>query len=200
LQSLPHREAQTGVPMSPYAVGKLAAECYARNFHDCYQLATIGLRYFNIFGPRQAVDGAYAAVIPCFVRDILRGQKVQINGDGKTSRDFCFVDNVVQANLLAATTQADDCFGRVFNVASGEQLSILELYQLISSYVAAERPGLEPGTPQHVDFRPGEIRHSLGDISQIIDSLGYSPAPAPREGLSITLDWYLENGATKATG
>ncbi len=200
LPSLPHREELTGEPMSPYAVGKIAAERYAKNFYDCYQLPTIGLRYFNIFGPRQAVDGAYAAVVPCFVRDIVGGSRVQINGDGLTSRDFCFVDNVVQANLLAATTADSDCFGRIFNVASGEQISILELYQLMRSYFALQRPELEPGAPRNVDFRPGDIRHSVGDIARIVDCLGYRPAPSPREGLSITLDWYLENGATRAAG
>lgn len=197
---LPHRETQTGQPKSPYAVGKIATELYARNFYDCYQLNTVGLRYFNVFGPRQAVDGAYTAVIPGFVSDVLEARQVQINGDGHSSRDFCFIDNVVQANLLAATTDDVDCFGKVFNVSSGERVSILELYEVVRSYFAVHCPEIDPGAARHCDFRPGEIRHSLGDISLIADRLGYRPTSSMREGLSITLGWYLENGATRTTG
>jgi UDP-N-acetylglucosamine 4-epimerase len=195
--SLPHCETYAAQPMSPYAVGKFGTELYARNFHDCYRLNTVGLRYFNIFGPRQAVEGAYTAVIPSFARDMLDARPVQINGDGLTSRDFCFIDNVVQANLLAATTDDTDCFGKVFNVAGGEQISILELYEMIRDYFAVHCPEIEIGVPVHGDFRPGEIHHSLGDISLIADRLGYCPTPSVREALSITLDWYLENGAAR---
>lgn len=198
--SLPHREAFPGQAMSPYAVGKFSAELYARNFCDSHGLATVGLRYFNIFGPRQSATGAYAAVIPSFVRDILDGKPVRINGDGKTSRDFCFVDNVVQANLLAATQENTECFGQVFNVASGEQLSILELYREITDYLDLRYPEIDVGVPRFADFRRGEVRHSLADISRISESMGYRPATSVRSGLSITLDWYLENGATRAAG
>ena len=199
-RSLPHREELTGHALSPYAVGKFATELYAANFFESHELPTVGLRYFNIFGPRQSADGAYAAVIPSFVRDILGGKQVRINGDGKTSRDFCFVDNVVQANLLAARQAREECFGNVFNVASGDQLSILELYREIADYLAQRQPGINILDPRFEDFRPGEIRHSRGDISRISQSLGYRPAPSVREGLWTTLDWYMENGATRATG
>ena len=141
------------------------------------------------------MDGAYTAVIPSLVRDIISDRPVRIYGDGKTSRDFCFIDNVIQANLLAATTDASPSFGRVFNVSSGKQISILELCQLIRSYFEEQRLDIELNGELHCDFRPSEIRHSHGDISQIVDIMGYSPSPSLREGLSITLDWYLENAA-----
>ena len=190
---LPNRESLTGRQLSPYAVGKYICELYAKNFFDCYQLQTIGLRYFNIFGPRQSAQGAYAAVIPCFVRDILNNTSIQIYGDGKTGRDFCYIDNVVQANLLAALTASSECFGQAFNVSSGEQTSILDLYRLIKQYLNQNFPELAVREPVYRDFRPGEVRHSLGDVSKLTTTMGYSPSHIFTEGLATTLDWYLQN-------
>lgn len=191
--SLPNREPLTGRQLSPYAVGKYVCELYAKNFFDCYQLETIGLRYFNIFGPRQSAQGAYAAVIPCFVRDVLNNRPIQIYGDGKSSRDFCFVDNVVQANLLAALTTASECFGQAFNVSSGTQTSIQELYRLIKQHLVENFPDLVVHEAIYSDFRPGEVRHSLGDVSRIKTTMGYSPSQEFAEGLATTLDWYMQN-------
>lgn len=191
--AIPNKEDLVGMQLSPYAVSKYVCELYARNFYDAYQLETIGLRYYNIYGPRQSVNGSYAAVIPCFVRDMLSDRPVQIHGDGKTSRDFCFVDNVVQANLLSAITDSRECFGRTFNVSSGEQVSILELYQLIKNYFNEKYPHIEIHEPDYRDPRPGEVRHSLGDISQIVAKMKYEPSHLFAEGLAITLDWYIKN-------
>jgi len=191
--ALPNREQQTGRQLSPYAVGKYACELYAKNFFDCYQLETIGLRYFNIFGPRQSAEGAYAAVIPCFIRDILNGATVQIFGDGKSSRDFCYIDNVVQANLLSALTDSSECFGQAFNVSSGEQISILELYQSIKQYLNDQYPDMSIHDAVHRDFRPGEIRHSIGDVSKLTTTMGYRPSHLFAEALAATLDWYLQS-------
>jgi len=192
-QSLPNREPLTGLQLSPYAVGKYVCELYAKNFFDCYQLETIGLRYFNIFGPRQSAQGAYAAVIPCFVRNILNDAPIEIYGDGKSSRDFCYIDNVIQANLLSALTNSSECFGQVFNVSSGEQVSILELYQLIKKYLDQNYPDLVVHEAVHRDFRPGEVRHSLGDVSKLMATMDYRPSHLFAEGLATTLDWYLRS-------
>ena len=191
--ALPNREPQTGRQLSPYAVGKYACELYARNFFDCYQLETIGLRYFNIFGPRQSEQGAYAAVIPCFVRNILDDVPIEIFGDGKSSRDFCYIDNVIQANLLSALTDSSESLGQVFNVSCGEQISILQLYQSIKRYLDANYPEMVVHEAVHRDFRPGEVRHSFGDISKLSATMGYRPSHFFADGLAETLDWYLSS-------
>lgn len=188
--SLPIHEDLACRPLSPYAVGKLVCEIYARNFFEAYRLPTIGLRYFNIYGPRQQVDGAYAAVIPCFIRGLARGEPVRIYGDGSASRDFCFIEDVVQANLLAASGDADACFGQSFNVCSSEQTSILELFELIRQNFE-DRYRLPVCAPSHVDPRPGEIRHSCGDYGRIANKLGYQPAYRFADGLPVTLDWFV---------
>ena len=189
---LPNKEEHIGVQLSPYAVGKYVCELYARNFFDSYQLETIGLRYFNIYGPRQCVDGPYVAVIPGFVRDILNKNPIQIYGDGTTTRDFCFIDNVVQANFLAAITGSNKCFGKAFNVSCSEQISIFELFKLIKNYFIRQYPEITILKPVHKDFRSGDIKHSLGDISRIVADMGYKPSHFIGEGLPITLDWYLK--------
>lgn len=191
--ALPNKEQQTGRQLSPYAVGKYVCELYAKNFFDCYQLETIGLRYFNIFGPRQSAEGAYAAVIPCFIREILNSAPVQIFGDGKSSRDFCFIDNVVQANLLSALTDSSECFGEAFNVSSGEQISVLELYRSIKQYLNDKFPDMLIHDAVYHDSRPGEIRHSIGDVSKLTTTMGYRHSHVFAEGLAATLDWYLQN-------
>jgi len=188
---LPNKEEQIGKQLSPYSVSKYNCELHARHFFDSYQLKTIGLRYFNIYGPRQCLDGSYAAVIPSFAIDILNKKPVQIFGDGATSRDFCFVDNVVYANLLSAITDSEKCFGQVFNVSSGEQISILELYQLINKCFRDKHPQLEIFQPVHRDARAGEVKHSFADISHIAAKLGYRPSHLISEGLPITLEWYV---------
>ena len=189
---IPNTEQQTGEQLSPYAESKYNCELHARNFFDSYHLETIGLRYFNIYGPRQCVNGPDAAVIPVFVRDILNDKPVQIYGDGNTTRDFCFIDNVVQANLLSAITGSSKCFGQIFNVSSSEQLSIFELYQLIKKYIEKQYPELDIFEPIYKKFRSGDIKHSLGDISRIEADMGYKPTHYIGEGLPITLDWYLK--------
>jgi UDP-N-acetylglucosamine 4-epimerase len=191
-QGLPNKEEQLGKQQSPYAVGKYICELYAQNFYDSYQLETIGLRYFNIYGPRQCVDDPYAVVIPGFVREILNNKPVQIYGDGNTTRDFCFIDNVVQANFLSALTESKKSFGQTFNVSCSEQISIFELYQLIKNYFNRQYPETEVLQPVYKDFRTGEIRHSLGDISRIVADMGYQPSHLIGDGLPITLDWYLK--------
>jgi len=191
--SLPHREAETGIQLSPYAVGKFACERFARNFFDCYQLPTIGLRYFNIFGPRQSAQNAYASVIPSFATDMLNHRPVQIFGDGDSSRDFCYIENVVQANLLAALTESSACFGQVFNLCSGRRISVLELYRSIRRYFEENRPRLPIHEPEFRQARPGDIRHSAGDVSKLTQMLAYKPAHDFAAGLKETLDWYLQN-------
>jgi UDP-N-acetylglucosamine 4-epimerase len=190
---LPNKEQQTGRQLSPYALGKYICELYARNLFDCYQLETIGLRYFNIYGPRQCLHAPYAAVIPSFAIDMLNKKPVQIYGDGATSRDFCFVDDVVKANFLSAVTDSEECFGQVFNVSCGEQTSILELYQLINNHFKDKHPQIEMFQPVHRNARPGEIKHSFADLSLIAAKLGYRPSHPISEGLPITLEWYEKN-------
>ncbi len=190
--SLPNHESRTGRQLSPYAIGKYACELYARNFFDCYQLQTIGLRYFNIFGPRQSTQSSYASVISCFTRDILNDQPIQIFGDGHSSRDFCYIENVIQANLLAALTESSGCFGQVFNVCSGRRISVLELYRSIKQYLEEAHPQLLVHEPVFREARPGEVRHSQGDASKLTQMLDYSPSHDFAEGLGETLDWYLQ--------
>jgi UDP-N-acetylglucosamine 4-epimerase len=186
--ALPKVEDAIGRPLSPYAVTKQIDELYAEVFERTYGLATAGLRYFNVFGSRQDPEGAYAAVIPRFVRAMLRGEPVEIHGDGETTRDFCHIDNVVQANLLAAT--ADGAAGRVYNVAVGERTSLNLLHATLSELVRERHPGLAVAPPIHDDFRAGDVRHSLADISRARQYLGYEPTRDFRSGLRASLPWY----------
>ncbi|HEX2188375.1 MAG TPA: SDR family oxidoreductase [Longimicrobiaceae bacterium] len=189
---LPKTEGVIGRPLSPYAVSKYVNELYAGVFQRAYGLETIGLRYFNVFGRRQDPDGAYAAVIPRWVGSLLTGRECRINGDGETSRDFCYVDNVVQANLLAATTDDPDATDQVYNVACGERTTLNELFAAIRDELAVERPELACAEPVHGDFRAADIRHSHADISKIRSRLGYRPTHRVREGLREALDWYVD--------
>lgn len=189
---LPTVEDNIGRPLSPYAVTKYVDELYADVFARCYGFASIGLRYFNVFGQRQDPCGAYAAVIPQWFANLLRGETVYINGDGETSRDFCHIDNVVQANLLASMA-AEDARGRVYNVAFGRRTTLNELFALIRDEVVRHRPAAATAEPVHRDFRAGDVRHSQADISRARSLLGYAPRYGVREGLRLTGDWYAAN-------
>ncbi len=191
--ALPKVEEVIGRPLSPYAVTKYLNELYAEVFLRCYGLQTIGLRYFNVFGPRQDPEGAYAAVIPRWVAAMLAGRPCTINGDGETSRDFCFVDNAVQANLRAALVDDAQAVGQVYNVAFGERTTLLQLHHLIAEAVGAERPGIAIAAPEFSEFRAGDVRHSLADIGRARRLLGYAPTHDVRAGLSAAIRWYVQN-------
>ncbi len=187
---LPKVEDRIGRPLSPYAVTKLLDELYAEVFTRCYGMATIGLRYFNVFGSRQDPKGAYAAVIPAWVAAMLRGEAVAINGDGETTRDFCHVDNVVQANLLAAASTGPEVAGQVFNVAVGGRTSLNELARALRELIGERHPRLQVPAPRHRDFRAGDVRHSQADIGKAQRMLGYEPVQDLRSGLRAALPWY----------
>jgi UDP-N-acetylglucosamine/UDP-N-acetylgalactosamine 4-epimerase len=164
---------------------------YARVFGRVYGVETIGLRYFNVFGPRQDPHGAYAAVIPRWAAAMLRGEECVINGDGETSRDFCFVSNAVQANLLAGTTTNLQAIHAVYNVAVGERTSLAQLHQLLSEALISQQPGLKIASPSYRDFRAGDVRHSLADVSRAAERLGYAPTHTVLKGLSEAARWYV---------
>lgn len=189
--ALPKVEDHTGKPLSPYAVTKYTNELYAGIFGHTYGMECIGLRYFNIFGRRQDANSAYAAVIPEWVNAILRGSPVYINGDGETSRDFCFVDNCVQANLLAATTDHPPAINQTYNVALNERTTLNTLFTSILAGLQKRRAGLDAIQPVYRDFRPGDIRHSLADISKAQGLLGYQPTHRFNQGLEKSMDWYV---------
>ena len=190
---LPKVENVIGAPLSPYAVTKYLNELYAGVFGRCYGMATIGLRYFNVFGARQDPEGAYAAVIPRFAAAMLRGDPITINGDGETTRDFCYIDNVVQANLLAATVEDPAAIGQVYNVAVGGRMSLNELHEALRELIARRHPGLRIAAPVHGDFRAGDVRHSEADIGKATTLLGYRPAWDVRRGLAAALPWYEQH-------
>lgn len=190
---LPKVEDVIGKPLSPYAVTKYVNELYADVFARCYGLESIGLRYFNIFGPRQDPEGAYAAVIPKWVSGMISNTPVFINGDGETSRDFCYIQNAVQANILAALTENRDAVNQVYNVAVGERTTLNELFELIRTGLLAQFPHLDEYRPVYRDFRAGDVRHSLADISRAAERLGYSPTHRIGEGLNEALQWYVSN-------
>ncbi|MGE5525113.1 MAG: SDR family oxidoreductase [Rhodospirillaceae bacterium] len=189
--ALPKIEEHIGRPLSPYAVTKRANELYADVFARCYGLHSIGLRYFNIFGPRQDPDGAYAAVIPRWVGQLIRGDPVYINGDGMTSRDFCYVENAVQANMLAATTADYEALDQVYNVAVGECTTLNELFELERRLLTEAFPRLRDARPLYREFRQGDVRHSHADISKAATKLGYAPTHRIREGLEEAMSWYI---------
>ncbi len=182
---LPKVEAHQGNPLSPYAVSKMTNELYAKAFSNCYDIETIGLRYFNVFGARQDPNGQYAAVIPLWVKALLQNEPVYINGDGETSRDFCYVKNVVQANILAATTQNQAAVNTAYNIAVGEQTTLNQLYQAL-----AKRLNISGRSPVYRAFRPGDVRHSLASIGKAVDLLGYQPTHQIDAGLNEAIAWY----------
>jgi UDP-N-acetylglucosamine 4-epimerase len=193
---LPKVEDVIGKPLSPYAVTKYVNELYAEVFLKTYGLDSVGLRYFNVFGQRQDPEGAYAAVIPKWFAGLLRGDEVWINGDGETSRDFCFIDNCVQANILAACAQNPEVPGQVFNVAFGQRTTLNELFYLIRDEVAKFMPACREALPSYRDFRAGDVRHSLADISKSHRLLGYAPEFDVREGLARAGAWYAQHLTT----
>lgn len=190
--ALPKVEHQIGKPLSPYAVTKYVNELYADVFGRTYGLESIGLRYFNVFGPRQDPNGAYAAVIPQWIAALIRNQPLKINGDGETSRDFCFIDNVVQINLLSALADAD-AVNQVYNVALGDRTTLNELHAQMVEALAPRFPHVAEHRPQYVDFRAGDVRHSQADIGKAQQLLGYAPTHRIGEGLTQALDWYVRN-------
>jgi UDP-N-acetylglucosamine 4-epimerase len=188
---LPKVEEQIGRPLSPYGAGKYMNELYADVFGRCYGLETIGLRYFNVFGPRQDPDGAYAAVIPKWVASLLRDETVYINGDGETARDFCYIENVVQANLKAGTTNNPEAVGQVYNVAVGESTTLNQLHEHLCRLLARHDPRFAPEPPVYREFRAGDVRFSRADISKIERLLGYHPTHSVGQGLERAIDWYV---------
>ena len=190
--SLPKVEDQIGKALSPYAVTKYVDELYAEVFWKCYAFSSIGLRYFNVFGQRQDPLGAYAAVIPLWFAALLKEQPVYINGDGETSRDFCYIDNVVQANLLASCAPPESQ-NKVYNVAYGERTSLNELFERIRAEAAKYNPKATNAQAHYRDFRKGDVRHSLADISRAEKFLQYQPQYDVKSGLRIAGDWYAHH-------
>lgn len=191
---LPKKEDLIGRPLSPYAVTKYVNELYADVFAKTYGMETIGLRYFNVFGPRQDPNGAYAAVIPKWLNNLLLGNPCNINGDGETSRDFCYIDNTVQANLLAATSDHPDAANQVYNVAFGDRTTLNELYESMRTILAKHDSNIATAKPVYQDFRTGDVRHSLADISKAATLLGYAPNHNAQQGLKETAEWFMKNG------
>ncbi|MGG6831015.1 UNVERIFIED_CONTAM: NAD-dependent epimerase/dehydratase family protein, partial [Staphylococcus haemolyticus] len=187
--ALPKVEENIGQPLSPYAITKYVNELYANVFSRTYNFHSIGLRYFNVFGKRQNPKGAYAAVIPTWTSLLLQKEQVFINGDGVTSRDFCFIKNAVQANILAATA-LDVKKSAVYNIAFGERITLNQLYQEISSNLKLIAK-LEETQPQYRDFRTGDVRHSLADITKARNALHYQPTYSVRDGLKEAVSWYV---------
>jgi len=190
---MPKVEDVIGAPLSPYAVTKYVNELYAQVFASCYGMQTIGLRYFNVFGPRQDPDGPYAAVIPKWIAAMIKNDPVKINGDGETSRDFCYVDNAVQMNLLAATTTNPKAVDQIYNVALNERTSLNELFAMLRGRLLPHYPHLKGYKPSYGDFRAGDVRHSQADITKARRFVGYAPTHRVEQGLDAALDWYRKN-------
>lgn len=188
---LPRVEDRIGRPLSPYAVTKLVNELYAEVFARVYGFPTVGLRYFNVFGKRQDLEGAYAAVIPQWYASLIKNEPVFINGNGDISRDFCYVDNVIQANLLAALTTNPAARGQIYNIAYGESTTLEELFGLLKKNLLDRGIVRTPSQPVYREFRAGDVRYSLADISKARNLLGYQPEFSLQEGLEITADWYV---------
>ncbi|MGX9729722.1 SDR family oxidoreductase [Janthinobacterium aestuarii] len=190
--ALPKVEQHIGAPLSPYALSKYVNELYAQVYARCYAMQTVGLRYFNVFGPRQDPLGAYAAVIPRWIAAMLDKQAVHIHGDGATSRDFCFVHNAVQANILAATGTDPAAVNQVYNVAVNARTSLTQLHAAMQQMLLAARPQHVPLAPHYGEFRAGDVRHSQADIAKAARLLGYVPTHNLAQGLRQTIAWYVE--------
>lgn len=188
---LPKVEDKIGKPLSPYAVTKYVNELYADVFARSYGFKSVGLRYFNVFGRRQDPDGAYAAVIPKWTAAMIKNETVFINGDGETSRDFCYIENTVQANILAATTQNEEATNQVYNVAVGDRTTLNELFSAIKSALADNGVTYEQ-EPTYRDFRPGDVRHSQADVSKANSLLGYEPQFDISQGIDNAMAWYVK--------
>ncbi|HLV61292.1 MAG TPA: SDR family oxidoreductase [Fredinandcohnia sp.] len=195
--TLPKVEGREGRLLSPYAATKKIDEIYAEVFGPTYGMEIVGLRYFNVFGPRQDPRGPYAAVIPRWILGLLRGETCRIFGDGETSRDFCYVDNAVQANLLAAVVEDREAIGRVYNVACGETTTLNQLFAVLRDAVAAHVPSAAGARPSYEDFRPGDVRHSLADIGLASRLLGYAPTHRIGDGIGATVAWFADAAQRK---
>jgi UDP-N-acetylglucosamine 4-epimerase len=189
---LPKVEDKIGKPLSPYAVTKYVNELYADVFASTYGFNTIGLRYFNVFGPRQDPGGAYAAVIPKWIASMINGEPVYINGDGETSRDFCFIENVCQINLLAATSKNPSAVNQIYNVAVGDRTSLNDLFEYLRGNLVEDYPHLKNYKAIHRDFRAGDVRHSLAAIAKAKRLLGYLPRYRVGDGLKQSMPWYID--------
>ncbi len=189
---LPKVEDKIGKPLSPYAITKYVNELYADVFKKTYDIDTIGLRYFNVFGPRQNPEGAYAAVIPKWISSMIRNERVNIFGDGRTSRDFCYIDNVVQANILAAGASKKEAVNEIYNIAVNDSNSLNELFKLIVENLKSHNVNYK-FKPLYSDFRDGDVRHSMADINKAKSLLGYEPKYNLKEGIADAMPWYLEN-------
>jgi UDP-glucose 4-epimerase len=185
-EQMPTPETVPTIPRSPYAVSKLAGEHYARVFSELFGVETVALRYFNVYGPRQRPDSAYAAVIPLFIDALRRGDAPEVHGDGKQSRDFTYIDDVVAANLKAATADASKCSGKAYNIAGGSAYSLLDMLDILGRILDVEPK------PRHVDPRPGDVRHTRADISAAERDLGHRPAVSFEDGLRRTVEWFSD--------
>jgi UDP-N-acetylglucosamine 4-epimerase len=194
---LPKVEQSIGSCLSPYAVSKRINELYADVFAKCYGTEYIGLRYFNVFGPRQDPNGVYAAVIPKWISAMLKDEPIYINGDGETSRDFCFVANVVQANLLAATTQNPNALNQIYNIAAARRTTLNQLFELLRHRLSPRFPHLKELRPSYRDFQKGDVRHSHADIGKARELLEYHPTHDVEAGLTEALDWYIEHSQNR---
>lgn len=188
---LPKVESLIGKPLSPYAITKYVNELYSDVFALNYGFQSIGLRYFNVFGPRQDPKGAYAAVIPKWIAAMIQNEPVYINGDGETSRDFCYIANIVQANLLAATTDTQEAINQVYNIAVGDRTTLTQLFEHLRTNLVTQFKHLQEFHPIYRDFREGDVRHSLADISKARNLLGYQPTHQVAEGLTEAMAWYV---------
>jgi UDP-N-acetylglucosamine 4-epimerase len=200
---LPKVEDTIGKPLSPYAVTKYVNELYADVFGKTYGMQSMGLRYFNVFGPRQDPNGAYAAVIPKWIASMIKGEPIYINGDGETSRDFCFIANVVQANLLAATVSdlplpvgdgkgEGSPINQIYNVAVGDRTTLNKLFEQLILNLLPSYPNLQGAKAVYRDFRAGDVRHSLADISKATALLRFMPTHTIGDGLDVAMEWYLQ--------
>jgi UDP-N-acetylglucosamine 4-epimerase len=192
-KGLPKVEQETGNPLSPYAITKKVNELYAGVFADLYGIEVVGLRYFNVFGRRQDPNGEYAAVIPRFVKALIRHESPEIYGNGEQSRDFTYIENVIHANQVAALTQGEQALNTVYNIAFGERITLNELYSLLREYLSSFDPAIAGIKPLHVAERPGDIPHSLASIDKARKNLGYAPQFSAKEGLKNAIAWYWEN-------
>jgi|TARA_B110000003_G_scaffold167359_1_gene167405 UDP-N-acetylglucosamine 4-epimerase len=193
-KKLPKKEHIIGNPLSPYAVTKYVNELYADVFNKSYEFNSIGLRYFNVFGKRQTPNSTYAAVIPKWIHAIIKSEEIFINGDGKTSRDFCFIENAIQANILAATNTNKKAFNNIYNIALGDRTSLNELYAMLQSAIN-KQSNIKHSKLIYRDFRAGDVKHSQADISKAKNLLGYRPTHKVKPGIDETINWHLEHNS-----
>lgn len=192
-ETLPKVEKLVGKPLSPYAITKVCTELYASVFQSLYGMEMIGLRYFNVFGPRQDPEGMYAAVIPKFVQSLINHESPKIHGDGTQSRDFTYIENVLQMNLLALSTDSPEASGQNYNVACQKRITINKLFEIVKSLLIGYDSHIENINSEHVESRPGDIPHSLANIDLAREMLGYDPKIMAEEGLSKAINWYWKN-------